>query len=506
MKKRLFILLITALATTGLSAQQPKQRGIAWGADRDTVKYLIASPFDNWHVNVSAGVQTFIGNTPDPDAQWNSLDWSVRAELGKWIIPDFSISLRLGFSSVHSQSRHGGNNPWTDISNPINYANAEYGPYFPIKAYALTVMGLISVDWTNFFCGYEAGKNKKWHVCTPVGLGLAYMFGSIENPNYVDKVNTNNPNDDPIQLGDLSRNRELAFTGGVLTEFYATEQLSFNAALELLFARGSIDDYNYNLDKDERRVDFMPSLHVGVRFNILSHIRKYHPDTKIASRDSVYHEFISVNSSNTVKTLNGKIERLKSEKEDALNNSTLRGYYDSILIDSLNHALTNAKNLADHYKPDSDYQPLSLTDELLDLNTVLNLPYTVVFFELDKYYLDYNARKKLQTFAKEVSELPDTIEFYMIGAADSLTGTITHNQWLSKQRCEATFNMLTQNYGLSGNQLIQVYAGGINDMQVQEDNRMTLVIQRTPVTEEIVERWLRMSRERLQKEGKRGKR
>ena len=60
--------------------------------------------------------------------------------------------------------------------------------------------------------------------------------------------------------------------------------------------------------------------------------------------------------------------------------------------------------------------------------------------------------------------------------------------------------MLTKNFHLSGNQLIQVFAGGIDVYKPQENNRMVLVIQRTPVTEEIVERWLRMSRERLEKE------
>ena len=66
--------------------------------------------------------------------------------------------------------------------------------------------------------------------------------------------------------------------------------------------------------------------------------------------------------------------------------------------------------------------------------------------------------------------------------------------------------MLVKNFGLSENQLIRVYAGGINDYTPQENNRMVLVIQRTPVTEEIVDRWIRMSRERLEQQNNRQQR
>lgn len=517
--KKLLIILLLAIASTSLEAQTLR-RGVAWGADRDTLKYIIASPFDNWHINVALGIQTFIGNTPDSKAQWNSADWSIRAEIGKWIIPDFSVSLRLGLASVHSQSIHGGNNPWTDISNPINYAGVS-NTYYPIKAHALTMMGIVTLDWTNFFLGYETGKQREWHICTPVGLGLACMLGDIDNPNYVNKVNSNlGPDDDPIALGDMSRNFELGFTAGLSTEYYVSKHVSLNAALELFLARGSIDDYNYNLDEDMRRVDLIPSFHVGAKFNLLSHIRKFHPDTRVSTRDTVYHEFLAYGSANTVKILNGKIERLISERDSISDNMTTiignnkeKMGKDSLLIDSINRQLGDLQEMLSHYRPDlpgngynEGHYPNTLIDELMDINNVLKLPSTVVYFELDKYYLDYNARKKLQDFANEAKSLDDTIEFYMIGAADSLTGSIPHNQWLSEKRCGAAHDMLVKNFGLSENQLIRVYAGGINDYTPQENNRMVLVIQRTPVTEEIVDRWIRMSRERLEQQNNRQQR
>ena len=115
----------------------------------------------------------------------------------------------------------------------------------------------------------------------------------------------------------------------------------------------------------------------------------------------------------------------------------------------------------------------------------------MVYYELDRYDLDYNARKTLQKFAKEMNKMEDTLEFYIIGAADSVTGTASHNQWLSEKRCQAAYNMLTQHFGANKNQLRMEPVGGIMEYYPKENNRMALIILRTPVTEEIVERWRR---------------
>ena len=135
--------------------------------------------------------------------------------------------------------------------------------------------------------------------------------------------------------------------------------------------------------------------------------------------------------------------------------------------------------------------PSNVLEELIIANDVLNLPATIVYFQLDRYELDYNGRKRLQNFARDLNELEDTLEYYIIGAADSATGTIRHNQWLSERRCEAAYNMLVNHFGVSGNQLLVVPVGGITEYEPQENNRMAMVILRTRETEEIIDRWLK---------------
>ena len=50
--------------------------------------------------------------------------------------------------------------------------------------------------------------------------------------------------------------------------------------------------------------------------------------------------------------------------------------------------------------------------------------------------------------------------------------------------------MLVDQFDASGNQFILVPVGGIMEYEPQENNRIALIIQRTPVTEEIVNRWM----------------
>lgn len=480
-------------------AQRSGWRGFALGTDRDTLLYIIASPFDNWFLNTSIGVQTFIGNTPDKAAAWNKADFGLRVEIGKWIIPDVALSLRLGFATAHSKSRHGGNNPLTDITDPITYDGAEYGPYYPIDAYLASVLGTVIFDWTNFFHGYEAGKRRHWHFYTPVGLGGIAMLGKIVNQNYVNKVNSN-PDEKHVELGDLGRNFELAFFGGMATEFFASRHVSFNASLELLCTRGSLDDYNYNLDANMRHVDLIPSLHLGAKFNLLKSVTKYNPYTKESSREPVYHEFLAFGSRNTIQNLNNKIEKLYRERDSIQDLAGIRALEDSLRIAAIDNDLDSLMALIDQMRADTvNEQPKNVFDELLDINEILNLPAAIVYYKLDKYDLDYNACKRLEDFAKVVRRLDDTTEYYIIGAADSVTGSIRHNQWLSERRSEAAFNMLVETYGLNASQLIRVNAGGINLYDPKENNRMAMIIQRTPITEEIVERWKRLSAERLKK-------
>lgn len=492
MKKTLLILTLLVTSTMLLAQEKPTRRGVALGVDRDTLLFLIASPFDNWYINLSGGIQTYIGNPPDAAAYWNKLDFGGRVEVGKWIIPDLAVSVRLGAFRTSSQSRFAGNNPWVDITQPLLYEGAVNGPYYPMTVFGLGAMGIVTFDWTNFLSGFEVGKRKKLHIYTPLALGGVWLVGKTINQNYVDRATRSGIE---MQLGDIIWNKELAFSGGLMAEYFASPELSFNLAAEVLGARGSLDDHNYNVQTDKRHVDWIPSLYAGVKLNLLKEVVKYKPHSKTSQLEPVNHQFLTIGS-------RGDLERQKKELErkngalDSLAKLIVdnNGQRDDLIrkYDSIADELEALKNEIDQLR-----QPENMIEELVAFNENQGLPAVTVYFQLDRYELDYNAHRRLQNFAQEANQLNDTLVFYVIGAADSATGSIPHNVWLSERRSEVVYNALVKEYNVKAERLVPIPIGGITDYDPKEYNRMGMVMLRTPETEEIVKRWLREMKERL---------
>ena len=475
MKKRILILLTILAALAGSSSAQTFRRGVALGADRDTLLYIIASPFDNWYLTLGGGIQTFIGNEIESSARRNKLNYNLRAEVGKWIIPDLAVSLRFSYMTIDGQSQYG-------LQPFINYLEdtPNENGYYPFHANAMALTGYVTMDWTNFFLGYEVGKRTRTHIFTPIGLGMSMLYGSQRNPR---------GNHDE---GTFRRNWELCYSAALGVEYEASQEVAISASIDLLGSESTWDWTPYN--NAYSIFDIMPSFNIGVRLNLLSHVTKYNPYTKKSARSKVYHEFLTVGSRGDLDRQAGEVIRLRevsdslSEMIDQLENDNdsirieLLGKYDSVQgrYDSVIDELQNRR------------RPANMLEELIGANEVLGLPSTIIYYQLDRYDIDFNGRKRLQNFVKEMNELDDTLEFYLIGAADSLTGTIKHNQWLSERRCEAAYRMMIDHFDANPNQFILVPVGGIMDYEPQENNRMALIILRTPETEAIVERWKRL--------------
>ena len=468
------------LATAIPAAQsQNFRRGFSLGADRDTLLYIIASPFDNWYLTLGGGIQTFIGNEIVASARHNKLNYNLRAEVGKWIIPDLAVSLRLSHMTVDGQTQYG-LQPFINHQEDTPNENG----YYPFHANALALTGYVTFDWTNFFLGYEVGRRTHTHFFTPIGLGMSLLYGDQRNPRG--------------EVGAFRRNWELCYSAAIGVEYELSQEIAVSAVADLFGSESTWDWSPY--DNAYSIFDVIPSFNIGVRLNLLSHVQKYNPYTKKSSRERVNHEFLTVGSRGDLKRQEGEVRQLRfmrdslseminqleEDKEDM--RIELLGKYDSVQF-RYDSVLDDMRT----HRP-----PANMLEELINVNEMLGLPSTIVYYQLDRYDLDFNGRKKLQNFVRDISGLDDTLEFYVIGAADSLTGTIKHNQWLSERRCEAAFRMMVDHFNADPNQFIQVPVGGIMDYEPQENNRMALIILRTPETEAIVERWLRQRERRRQ--------
>lgn len=463
--KRILVLLTLLLATSSLSAQNFVRRGFAFGADRDTLLYIIASPFDNWFLTVGGGAQTFIGNELNASARHNKLNYNLKAEIGKWIIPDLSVSLRFSYFSVDGQSRYG-LHPFIDFTDvPITDG---YYAYQPFHAHAFGIVGYVTLDWTNFFRGYEIGRRTRTHVYSPIGLGFSALHGKQINPSR--RVNG--------EVGDFRINWELCYSAGIGVEYVASQELAYSVNFDLIGSESTWDWSPY--DNSYSRFDVMPTLTFGIRLNLLKDVVKRNVYTNVSTLSPVYHEFLTVGGRQELPALRTRIIVLNNQIDSLEGQS----HVDSALVAELKDSLDALQNQLDSL-PEA---PVTNVMEALMQN---DLALTVVYFELDKYNIDRNARYRLRRFAKDMERAPDTLEYYIIGAADSLTGSKRHNDWLSEKRCKAAYDVLVNDYGADPNQLTLVPVGGITAYEEKEENRMAMIVFRSKEADEIIAQWSR---------------
>ncbi|MBR1799426.1 MAG: OmpA family protein [Bacteroidales bacterium] len=484
MKKMLVVLFL--LCVSGQVFAQRWFKGFALGTDRDTLQYIIASPFDNWWVELGGGLQTFVGNEDESEARWNGIgDWNVRAEIGKWVLPDIALSLRASLFSVSGQSRYG-RQPFIDLTgaetrltyNPVSEEWDYYADYQTFHAHAVAVMGMVTFDWTNFIRGFEYASHRRMHVLSNMGFGAAMLFGEQKNPRDAEEY----------AIGSFRRNFELCGSVGMMAEYYFSERFSVNAALELMGTKSTFDWSPYTTAKSTMNVfDLVPSVSVGCRIAIFNHVLRYNHHTQQSENLKVNHRFNAYNPNNE-KVLGNHIDDL-SRRIDSLQN--LAGMQES-LVPTISQLERQRDSLQIRLDSVASLQTVAnnLLEDIIEANEGLNLPASTIYFKINKADIDYNAMKRLQHFARDINNAADTLEYFVIGAADSLTGTPRQNMRLSERRCRAAHDMLCTQFGVSSSQLLLVPVGGITDYAPQENNRMVLIIQRTIETEAIVQRWV----------------
>lgn len=433
-------------------------RNFSLGADRDSLEYIVASPFDNWYIEVGAGLQTYIGNELESTARRNGLNYNVYAEIGKWLIPDLAISLHVSHFDLTSQSKYG-LNPYINWNSTPN-ANG----YYNIHAYALSIGGLVTLDWTNFLHGYDAGQTRKLHVTTPVGLGYMVNTGR--------KLNDNPKVPDPI-------NRELYATGALHLDYYATPHVILTANLRGTLTRSSFDYSPYN--NLYTNVDWMPAVTLGLRFNLFREVYLPAGDSLIVQ--DVKHQFLPAHS--LIINDRTRLQELQDRLIASDENGNLLAEERDRLLDSID----SLRNVIHEQPNDPGDNPLADLYELALRNPATS---AIVYFQLDRYNLDYNARKTLQNFATRVTdydEYPESNVYYIVGSADDSTGTARHNWGLSIHRTTSVHNQLTKVLQVPDRQLEKVHLGGIHQYSPKQLNRVCIVVLKDERSTPIIRKW-----------------
>lgn len=438
-----------------LSADQRRRfKGVAFGVDRDTLQYIIASPFDNWFFGAGAGIQEYHGNELVRSARWNMPSYNFCFEIGKWIIPDLSVSVFGQVFGINSQSQYI-LNPYIARDTLGNFTeDTTQDGYYHISAPGVGVGGLVSLDWTNFVLGYEKGRAKRFHLSTPIGLGYVVNFG--------ERKNFYRTKDQPF-------NQELYATIGLQANYRLANHIILTSNLRTTITRQSFDFSPY--DNQYSNLDMMFAANVGIRIDLFKEVYITNPQGTFIQE--INHQFMPTYSDKVVQSLRDKLRDLNDDYEaqqrqmgedSARMASRMAAMQHE--IDSLNNLLRNAEGA-------------DIVHKLYNLVSTENPLSAVVYFQLDRYDLDHNALKILGRFAEQIKKFPEDTVFYIIGGADSATGTPQHNWWLSNRRCESIFRALTHYYGVNPRQLEMYPLGGISEYHPFELNRIGIMAVKT---------------------------
>ncbi|MCR5065945.1 MAG: hypothetical protein K6A67_09305, partial [Bacteroidales bacterium] len=123
--------------------------------------------------------------------------------------------------------------------------------------------------------------------------------------------------------------------------------------------------------------------------------------------------------------------------------------------------------------------------DALDTNTLgLILPYEQIFFERDKWDILPSEVSKIEKMVQIMEAFPDT-KYLLIGSADSKTGTVKRNIFLSHVRSDVIYNSLVTEYGIDSTRLSREYRGGVLDFIPFELNRCTVILMDHPYVRRV---------------------
>ncbi len=115
------------------------------------------------------------------------------------------------------------------------------------------------------------------------------------------------------------------------------------------------------------------------------------------------------------------------------------------------------------------------------------LPYEMVFFDLDKWDIRPQEEMKIAKMARIMKAYPNR-KFILYGSADSKTGTVKRNNFLSHNRADIVKNRLLIEYGIPKDQIRCEYLGGILTYDPFILNRTTVIIMDHPVVRDAFEK------------------
>lgn len=469
--KIILVLMLMAGGCLTSMAQEEKGKYVAQGRayhSDDTavvngqhgVGWIRAHFFDDWFLELQGGGQLYYGTDDRKGSFSDRLTGNIEFHFGRRIFPMFGFRGGLGLGYAHgflskdllsSTTTGGAGQCGTDpvTGNQLGGYYYDYNDDLLMQKWKYYYFGAdLFLDLAIFNGSDNYDPWKKWNNI--VYGGVHTKFGMSE--------------------ADLRNHRSEAHLGYILKYnfksglgFFIDARVSF---MERLFDR----EWVAGVETSGFNVDPIANLQVGIIYKF--HVRNEDERNSFERRkqtDSTYGavtHFTYVKMEETY-SLSLIDTLMKYEQINTPTPDMQKKIQD--LLDSIDADKNRRKRLVDN-------QPL---DSIL-LNQLL--PYEMVFFELDKWDILASEEMKIDKMARIMKAYPNE-KFILTGSADSKTGTVKRNIFLSHNRADIVYNKLVNEYGIPEEQLRREYLGGILDYKPFYLNRCTVIIMDHPTVQ-----------------------
>lgn len=422
--------------------------GIHFGAAADSTDYIIPAPRANWFIGVNGGINALIGNESEPSARYTGITPQVNLEIGKWVLPDLAVTFNLSGFTMKGQTLY---HLQPNVPYTVSGINAgSMNDFQPFKEMGFAVNGGFIFDWTSFLHGFDRGEERMYHFQTPINFGVAYERGSFDNEYRKGK-----------DFG-YHGNYEFNTTLGVRNEFRVAPRFSIVNDIKCLVSRGSWDYSGTNFDgtlpeQKGPRFDLLPAVTLGFVYDMSSKEASRSKDGYAAVPTGVNRYFANVEGyRDDIKGLQDENDELRKELGE------LQG-----IIDDLKNRPAEIQYVEKAAEPEP----------------------VVVYFKIDHWDLLPEAITILRGYAEVINNSKPEEKFYLIGGADSATGTPKRNVLLSNNRSRVVYEYLTKECGVDPAKLEKRALGGILEFMPIEMNRMTIVAPKTHRMCTIIDKW-----------------
>ncbi|MBP3426468.1 MAG: OmpA family protein [Rikenellaceae bacterium] len=420
MKKVLLTLALVFASTALFAADKNTESEKSYGP------YVTNGFWDNWYINLGAGVNTWgrvdVKNDAVSDKHYkNKVTWMIEGSVGKWITPIFGARL-------HGQGTYG----MTSVSNEkgafynTNVDTYSWGQYGHKIGYGLIdVDGMVNLS--NWIGGYR--EDRVYNAVGIAGVGVAFARGR------------NDAN------GDWSTNAEFAMSFGLNNVFRVCEQVDINLELKAAMMR-----QDFMGEGKVGMVGVIPSITAGVAYKFKQ--RNF-------STASAFAAAAVAAAAAEVAPYQDRIKDLENELANANDRA-----------DKLAGDLANANKDLKDCKENACKRPKGYGANGANLES--GVSYTV-FFPINKANITKKDMVNLGYVADEINANPGQ-KYTICGYADKQTGTAAYNMTLSQKRADNVKKVLVEKFGCNADQIEAIgYGDTVDKYGAQILNRAAYV-------------------------------